>query len=378
MGNNKQSLTIYIHNHCGDFIGEDFFLTGNMVNWKVDGIYLGKVPAIGGNVEITLEDISIEDLELKINRGTWQTLTANTNGHLLPVYQVEDTNTSDLHIHIEAWRDQYTASTASPQVQLMTSSFYFPRLDVTKEVWIYLPKGYKESDKRYPVLYMHDGQHLFDEATSQGRTGPVEWKVDKAIDASDDDAIVIAIAHGDTLAQRHQEYLLFPLDDMQDPKGEDYLHDIVHTLKPFVDEHYRTRKEKHFTAMAGSSLGGLLSLEAGLLHSTVFGYLGVFSPSIWTSEENVNQLFASSVAQARENIDDQGYFYYAGGAERRRGEQGEVAQMLTHMLSFSAMHRAQTSSVVQVEVDEQGKHGAHYWQQIFPLFFACWQSYMQE
>jgi len=258
----------------------------------------------------------------------------------------------------------------------MASSFYFPRLAISKRIWVYLPKDYEETDLHYPVLYMHDGQHLFDEATSQGRTGPVEWKVDKAIDASKEDAIVVAIAHAASIEERQQEYLLFPMGDMLGPKGADYLDDIVTTLKPFIDQQYRTRKEKQYTAMAGSSLGGLLTLEAGLLYPDTFGFLGVFSPSIWTSEDQIYALLDIAIGRSGKNIARQGYFYYAGAKEKRRGEQGDIALMLTNMLAFSAMHQLKASSIIHVEVDEKGKHGALYWQKVFPQFFASWQVYM--
>jgi len=372
----KQVLQVFIHNRCDDFIGEDFFLTGNMVNWKVDGIYLGKIPAVGETVAITLKEISLTALELKINRGTWHSLTASKEGTLLAPYHVEDGTATELHIYIDAWRDQYKRSTASTQVQVMDASFYFPSLEMSKKIWIYLPKEYTTSVNHYPVLYMHDGQHLFDEATSQGRTGPIEWKVDKVIDAAVQDAIVIAIAHAETVEQRFEEYLLFPFEATRQPKGDKYLYDIVHTLKPYVDQHYRTLKTKAFTAMAGSSLGGLLSLEAGLMYPEVFGFLGVFSPSIWTAEEQVHHLFEQAIQGDVASIGSQGYFYYAGGKEKRKGEEGDVALMLTNMLELAHKHEHKTSATIYIDVDDNGKHGAQYWQKVFPRFFECWQSFM--
>jgi len=372
----KRTITINLHNNGTDFIGEPIYLTGNMVDWKVDGLYVGILPPKGESLRVDLEHIDSTQLEFKINRGSWHTLTASKDGFLLPPYVMESDTDASLDIYIDAWRDTFPKSTASSRVSLLADSFYFKRLDSYKRIWIYLPIGYEDTLKKYPVLYMHDGQHVFDESTSLGRMGPVEWQVDKSINRLNGDAIVVAIEHALPFSEREKEYMIFPTAMVPEPLGRDYLQDIVETLKPYVDLHYRTLSEKPFTAMAGSSLAGLLALEAGLLYPDVFGYLGVFSPSIWTAKPAVFGLLNEAVALASHGIGEQGYFYYAGGMEKRASETGDRPRMLTDMLEFTAAHREKTTSELIVDIDDRGKHGALYWQKVFPRFFESWQRYV--
>src|SRR5690606_17516027 len=149
------------------------------------------------------------------------------------------------------------------------------------------------SGKRYPVLYMHDGQHLFDEATSQGRIGPIEWGVDETIDAALEKCIVVAINHQDDYKDRVPEFLFRPNNEYPTVEGPQYLAFIAETLKPYVDTHYRTLSDKTHTGLAGSSLGGLITLYGGLAYPDVFGVLGVFSPSMWMDADNVAHALAS-------------------------------------------------------------------------------------
>src|SRR5690606_12287834 len=187
-----------------------------------------------------------------------------------------ENNQSALSLPIanEAYRlvGETPRSTASPQVHWLNEAFMFPGLNTKKRVWIYLPEEYETSGRRYPVIYMHDGQHLFDEATATGRKGPVEWGVDECIDASANKAIVVAIASSDSADGRKKEYLVNS-DYTQKVEGELYLRDIIFSLKPFVDGKYKTLPDAANTAMVGSSLGGLITLYAGLFYPDVFASL---------------------------------------------------------------------------------------------------------
>jgi predicted alpha/beta superfamily hydrolase len=157
-------------------------------------------------------------------------------------------------------------------------NFYSPQLDNRRDVLVQLPASYHRSDRTYPVLYMQDGQNLFDPATSYAG----DWRLGKAMAAAARhgvEAIVVGVTHMG--AQRLMEYSPF-VDPVQGGgAGDRYLDFLVETLKPAIDQQYRTRPRRSHTGIAGSSMGGLLSLYGFFQSASVFGFAGVLSPSLW-------------------------------------------------------------------------------------------------
>ena len=152
----------------------------------------------------------------------------------------------------------------------------------SRDVLVYLPPGYDaDPTRRYPVLYMHDGQNLFDPATAFGE----DWKVDSTAESliqkgEMEPIIIVGIAN--TGEKRIDEYT--PTKDEKKQQGgeaDKYGQMLVAELKPFIDRLYRTLPEAANTGLGGSSLGGLISMHLGLTHSQVFGKLAVLSPSVW-------------------------------------------------------------------------------------------------
>lgn len=156
-----------------------------------------------------------------------------------------------------------------------------PQLNNRRDILVYLPPSYETETRRYPVLYMHDGYNLFDEATSY--VG--EWQVDETMEQLSRDegleAIVVGIPNMGP--QRINEYSPFADKQYGGGQGHKYLSFIVHTLKPLLDRHFRTLPDKRHTGMLGSSMGGLISLFGFFAHPTVFGFAGVMSPSLWVA-----------------------------------------------------------------------------------------------
>lgn len=360
-----------ITNNSPDCIGEPCYVAGNFNNWAADGILAGVIPSVGERIQIELTDIEEGDLELKLTRGDWATLQSDPHGRLMAPYTFDVTEDMQMYITIDAWRDKFSRSTASPQVHVLDERFYFPRLDVHRPVWIYLPADYEVSEKHYPVIYMHDGQHLFDEATSVGRAGPVEWMVDETIDESPNDAIVVGIAHAPTYREREAEYKVGLSEERTDYRGDLYLADIVYTLKPYIDRHFRTCAAFRSTAMVGSSLGGLLTLYAGVQYSSVFGTLGVFSPSLWIGHSLYEKLQDDATREVL-SLSPQYYYFYIGDKEERSDKSRRPGEMADDMKAFVDFFRDNSSATVCLDIDPQGKHGALYWQKAFARFFAWW------
>lgn len=170
-------------------------------------------------------------------------------------------------------------STASKQVSTFTIEA--PQLNTTKKIWVYLPKNYAISNKEFPVIYMHDGQNLFDAKTSY--VG--EWNVDETLNSINAQVIVIGIEHGND--KRMDELTPYKNEKYGGGNADKYLDFIVSTLKPYVDKNYRTKTNANNTALFGSSLGGLVSFYGALKYPETFGKVGCFSPSFWFNRKEI-------------------------------------------------------------------------------------------
>lgn len=183
---------------------------------------------------------------------------------------------------------QERTSTALANVHVLENEFEMPDLNRKRKVRLYLPPNYTESQKSYPVIYMHDGQNLFDDATSF--VG--EWGVDEILNeiASEGgpEFIVVGIDNGGSL--RTEELTPYANEKYGGGKGTLYMQFIVEVIKPYIDEHFRTKSDVENTAIMGSSLGGLISHFAIYEYPDVFGKAGIYSPSYWFSYDAMARL----------------------------------------------------------------------------------------
>jgi predicted alpha/beta superfamily hydrolase len=152
-----------------------------------------------------------------------------------------------------------------------------PQLDVGRDILVYLPRSYASRERRYPVVYMQDGQNLFDAATSFGE----EWRVDETLEAAEPGVEAIVVGIPNAGEQRCDEYS--PWEDPENGGGcgDAYLDFLVDTVKPRVDAAFRTLADREHTGILGSSMGGLISLYALFHRPDTFGFAGVMSPSLW-------------------------------------------------------------------------------------------------
>ena len=151
-----------------------------------------------------------------------------------------------------------------------------------RDIIVYLPPGYDEGDEPLPVLYMHDGQNLFDPETAH--IPGQHWRVGETADAliaAGTLAPLIVVGIANTGTQRIHEYPPTRDARLGGGRADDYGRFITDELKPFIDAVYRTRPDPASTGLGGSSLGGLVSLHIGLSRPDVFGRLAVMSPSVW-------------------------------------------------------------------------------------------------
>jgi len=152
-------------------------------------------------------------------------------------------------------------------------AFRAVKLANVRDVAVLLPKSYRTAaGKRYPVLYMHDGQNCFDPSTS---FLGVDWQVDETVAALNErgtlqETIVVAVSN---TSGRMREYA-------DTPAGHDYMDFLAHDLKPFIDGKYRTLTDRDNTAVMGSSMGGLISFLCLIYHPEVFGKADCLSTTL--------------------------------------------------------------------------------------------------
>lgn len=174
-------------------------------------------------------------------------------------------------IAFESWRKALPAGKEHTIVGNVLIADNFPMLpfNTLRNIWIYLPPNYDTVDTEFPVLYMHDAQNLFDDSTSY--IG--EWGIDEAMEQRyalnpADGMIVVGIENGGD--NRYIEYT-------PSNSGEKYVDFLADHLKPYIDKHYRTKSGPGDTYISGSSLGGYISIYAGLEKPEVFGNVLAFS-----------------------------------------------------------------------------------------------------
>jgi predicted alpha/beta superfamily hydrolase len=164
-----------------------------------------------------------------------------------------------------------------------------------------LPPGYSQTTRQYPVLYMHDGQNLFDVRTSFAG----EWRIDEAceqlIGASQIEPIIV-VGIENAGANRLYEYTPWPDPGYGGGGADAYLTAIRDLLKPEVDRRYRTLTSPRFTWMAGSSLGGLISAYAGYAYDATFGRIAAVSPSYWWDGDHLAAFAAAHSHPALERF----------------------------------------------------------------------------
>ena len=340
---------------------DDIYVAGNFNNWNPrDPIYKLK-PFAAGRKGIVLKDLAPGNYAFKFTRGSFDKVECEADGRDIQdrVYNIEADAIQECII--KGWKDNYPDKpkpyTASPQVKIMDTAFVIPQLNRKRRIWIYLPKGYAASSKTYPVLYMQDGQNLFNEQTASFG----EWGVDECLDslqkATGKECIVVGIDNGGNF--RINEYAPYSFEQNKtkiNAEGKLYVDFLANTLKPYIDAKYRTKKTFEHTFIAGSSMGALISLYATIQYPQVFGSVGIFSPSFWTAKE----MYVD--AAVFKNPNQLNLYFYAGGKES--------FAMLDDMNKMADVFANKTNMKIFRTVTQIGQHSEKYWQLAFPDFYA--------
>jgi predicted alpha/beta superfamily hydrolase len=172
-----------------------------------------------------------------------------------------------------------------------------------RDLIVYTPPGYHEQPWRhFPVLYLHDGQNLFDGATSfiPGQDWHVGQTADACILAGQVEPLVI-VGMYNTKA-RIREYTPTQVPKLGGGRADRYAKFLIEEVKPFIEREYRTQGGRENIGIGGSSLGGLVSLYLGLRHADIFGKIAALSPSVWWNQLVIHRFAASIPAEPRPRI----------------------------------------------------------------------------
>ncbi|MCC6726126.1 MAG: T9SS type A sorting domain-containing protein [Saprospiraceae bacterium] len=337
---------------------ESIFIAGNFQGWSAgDPNY--KLSALGGGQYQIVINPPVGLVEYKFTRGSWATVEGTSNGGFLANRQYNYTGGAQaVEVQIAGWEDVSQGSTAASNVHLLDANFNMPQLNRSRRIMIYLPPDYETTQKRYPVLYMHDGQNLFDDATSFSG----EWGVDESLNAlhaqGDYGCIVVGIDNGGAL--RLDELAPWVNSDYNEGgEGALYLKFIVETLKPFIDSNYRTIGAREYTAIMGSSLGGLISQFGVMEHQDVFSKAGILSPAFWFNDPQIFDHSANTPKTGPMRI-----YQYAGQVEGNGSVEADVNHMETVLLGNGF-----GTGELYKSINPNGEHSEPYWREEFPTAY---------
>jgi len=343
------------------------FVAGSFNQWNPAAPEYQLAAETPGHYAITLPASVRGVIEFKFTLGSWDLVEADSGGADVPnrSFTVPASGVASYDGAVPRWRDGTPRPTrpasATASVSIVSDSFAIPQLGRARRVWIYLPPGYATSTRRYPVLYMHDGQNVFDARTSFAG----EWGVDETLDSlhalggGATEAIVVAVDNGGQ--KRFDEYSPWINVRYGGGQGDAYVDFLAQTLKPYVDRHYRTLPDRQHTGVAGSSMGGLISLYAVLKYPDVFGRAGVFSPAFWVAPE----IYA--LARRAHPRPGTRIYIVTGGQE---GDTPEVyARDHQRMVDTLVAAGFTVGHDVEGALRADGKHAEWFWRREFPTAY---------
>lgn len=285
---NPVELTFIVAGPKGMADAEVIHVSGNVDSlgaWSADGLQLQR--RADGRFAGAFSVPAGTRVEFKFTLGSWEGVEKTAAGGDVPNRTLMALASGTHEFTVARWGNQPQKSSIVGDVRYH-QKFASKILKNERTLVVYVPPGYeKEKSERYPVLYMHDGQNLFDAGSS---FLGVEWQVDETVERLIKEGkippiIVVGIYNN---AERMNEYT--PTRDAARKAGGHgvmYAQFVIEEVKPYIDKTYRTKPGREDTAVAGSSLGGLISLYMGVEHGDVFSKVGVISPALMWDEASL-------------------------------------------------------------------------------------------
>ncbi len=324
------------------------FIAGNhpsIGNWNPSAVAMTRANDSVWMIRTTVETGTT--LQFKITAGSWESEAMYEEGKVPGNSTVTATKDTTVILRPLFWKRYLLPR--RPESAIRGKAEYHRRLSGEglthpRDIIVWLPPSYeKNAKKSYPVLYMHDGQNLFDPSTAfMG----YDWRVDEVADSlikwkKIEEVIVVGIYNS---PDRLPEYSDSPL-------GAAYLNFVVSVLKPMIDSVYRTKPGREFTGIAGSSLGGLSSLLFAWKRPDVFGMAACLSPSFWYDDEKTLKEIRE-YSGPKKNIK---IYLDCGGREK------ELLSGYKRMVEILKSKGFKKGKDLEYTLDSKGTHSEYYW-----------------
>ncbi len=296
-------------------------------------------------------------LRFKITGGSWEQEAMYDSVEVSQNFNVSLTHDTTMTVNPIGWKNKFYRSKSEPRIQgnvVYHRKLKGEGLNYSRDVIVWLPPSYQtEKKRRYPVLYMHDGQNIFDPSTSfSGK----DWRVDEIADSliavkAMEEIIIVGIYNS---PDRLQEYSDSPL-------GQAYMNFVIDDVKPMIDSAYRTKPSKKNTAIMGSSMGGLISLIMMWKYPGIVGMAGCLSTSFWYDDEKTLKEFKKdSWTNKNSKI-----YIDCGGREK------ELLKEYKQMIPVLKKKGFIKGENLEYHLEEKAAHNEYYWSQRVwrPLLF---------
>ncbi|MEZ4983507.1 MAG: alpha/beta hydrolase-fold protein [Saprospiraceae bacterium] len=334
---------------------QPIYVVGNFNQWRVADEAFRMQPFGEGQYRLDIPLHSLPSiLEYKYARGSWDYVELWEDGSDRPNRRVSK---EALYVKDEVirWKqDRFTyQSHLLPIIEIIDQQFNIPDPVRTRRIAALLPWNYYQTDRRYPVLYLQDGQNLFDDYAPYGN-----WAVDKRLaqlhEIGMGDVIIIAIDHA--ADKRIVEFTpTSATTRFGKGQGRQYARFLAHELKPWIDRQYRTLPDFNHTGVGGSSMGGLISIYAAMMYPQVYGKMMVFSPSLWVTPNIPFQLMNMQAPF-------KGRVYLYGGRKESDSMIPNLERLKKAMEDSAGEHKP----VFRLSIDPQGEHNEARWGEEFP------------
>jgi predicted alpha/beta superfamily hydrolase len=331
------------------------YISGNFNNWHTQDtdFEMKKIGTGLYHYQFAPDFAHPDELLYKFTKGDWSEVEIDKYGNRTENRCCRQ-HSGIRKEHVERWRKNWLPFRENflPKIELISEAFEIPQLNKKRKIWALLPYDYEQSGEHYPVLYLQDAQNLFNENAQFGN-----WEIDKKLAVMSEykigKIIIIAVEHAEQ--DRINEFNVGKTV-LGAGQGKKYIRFITDTLKPFVDQKYRTKPAREHTGIGGSSMGGLVSIFSGLMYPEVYGKLMIFSPSLWVVPKmHFNGIDFSEPSDTK-------IYLYAGG--------DESATMIKHVKQFKnnllKNEFVSDKMKIKLSINRQGKHNETYWSDEFP------------
>ena len=344
--------------------GASIFLAGSLPSmgpWKPDGLQLVRAKE-SNEWRGTLNAKKGDVLQYKCTQGTWGTVEKTAQGKDIPNRVLRIVENTTVEITVEGWsKSAVQRSTVTGDIDVL--EIHDDSIAATRRVQVWRPNAYTTSEDRYPVLYLMDGQNVFD---SVAAAFGVEWQADESADSliAKNEIPPILIVAVNNSKERMREYT-------RDKEGlpMDHLEWLIQMVKPEVDRRYRTLPDPANTTLGGSSLGGLFALEAFSTKAEIFGNAVCMSPSLaWDDERLLRSIEKEGLKNRQRSRAPKRKLWLDFGTMESADQDRSASHVERLMRLSRAIESVSSDDSIDLKtyLDEGAAHNEKAWARRFP------------